>query len=81
MLFSEISADLLGTDDMKTLKLCKMFKIPYFSIISFILSSISEKKITKSRALLKLEKLGKIGWYKTTFLEQIMEIINKMEVE
>ena len=79
-LFFEISADILGSDDKKTITVCKILQIPFFSVVSFILLKVREKSLTKSRALMKLDKLTKIGWYKSTFLDGIREKINKMEV-
>ncbi len=80
VLFSEISAELLGTDDKKTINLCKLLKIPYFSVLSFIMLCISENRISKSRAVLKIKKLERFGWYKSTFLESIIEKIQEIEV-
>ncbi|MHA1521368.1 MAG: hypothetical protein ACTSRK_14385 [Promethearchaeota archaeon] len=81
VLFSEIEAELLGTDDKKTINLCKMLKIPYFSVLSFIMLCISESRISKSRAVLKIRKLERFGWYKSSFLESIIENIQKIEVD
>jgi predicted nucleic acid-binding protein len=80
-LYYEISADILGSDDKKTINVCKIFQIPFFSVISFILLSVTEKTLPKLNALLKLEKLEKIGWYKASFLDLIRERIEKMADE
>lgn len=80
-LFSEINAELLGTDDKKTINVCKILQISYFTVISFILLCIEERILAKSRAFLKLNKLQMIGWYKSSFLETIRSRIEKMEVE
>lgn len=79
-LYFEISADILGSDDKKTISVCKILKIPFFSVISFILLAVNEKILTKERAMMKLDTLTKIGWYKASVLDEIRDKILKMEV-
>lgn len=76
VLYLEKKADLLGTDDYKTLKVCKILNIRYFTTPLFIFLCYSEKKLSKTRALLKFQELHKFGWYKK---DLILEFINRIE--
>ena len=80
VLFFESSGNLLGTDDKKTLNVCKIFQIPFFSTISFLLLCVSKRKLSKSQASLKLDKLLQIGWYNKSIIESIKEKITNIEV-
>ena len=75
ILYLEKNADLLGTDDYKTLKICKILKIKYFTTPLFIIRCFLKKKLAKNVALLKFKKLLEFGWYKE---ENIIDFKNKM---
>ncbi|MHA1131070.1 MAG: hypothetical protein ACTSRC_21860 [Candidatus Helarchaeota archaeon] len=77
VLFFEINADLLGTDDYRTIKTCKILKIDYFTTPSFIYLCFRDNKLTKESARLKLEKLGVIGWYKKDLIAYFKEKMNQ----
>ena len=76
VLYLEKNADLFGTDDFKTLKVCKVFNIKYFTTPLFIVRCYLNNKLTKDISILKFEKLLKIGWYKE---ETILEFKNKIK--
>ncbi|MGQ4875896.1 MAG: hypothetical protein ACP6IY_17665 [Promethearchaeia archaeon] len=76
ILYLEKNADLIGTDDYRTLKTCKILKIKYFTSILFIFHCFKNKKLSKERALLKMDKLYDFGWYKK---EIIIHFKNKIE--
>jgi hypothetical protein len=76
ILYLEKKADLLGTDDYRTLKACKILKIKYFTTPLFISRCYSNKKLPKQIILLKLDKLLELGWYKE---ELIREFKNKIK--
>nr|MDO8114767.1 hypothetical protein [Candidatus Sigynarchaeota archaeon] len=75
ILYNEINANLLGTDDYRTIKTCRVQKVRYFSTPAFVYQSVISGHITKEIALLKLDKLSKIGWYKDEILEHFKKLI------
>lgn len=78
VLYIEEKADLLGTDDYKTLKVCKILEIKYFTTLLFIIRCFSNNKLSKDSTLLKFENLKEIGWYKEN---NIIDYMNKIEKE
>lgn len=80
VLYIEEKADLLGTDDYKTLKVCKILEIKYFTTLLFIIRCFSNKKLSKESTLLKFENLKEIGWYKENIIIDFMNKIEKEEV-
>ncbi len=76
ILYLEKKAELLGTDDYKTLKVCKILSIRYFTTLLFILRCFSNNLLSKDRAILKYEKLQEFGWYKE---DLIVEFKNRLE--
>lgn len=55
---------LLGTDDGRTIKACKVLRVPFATAIHFLLEAYEDGQLSRSVALAKLEKLGRIGWYR-----------------
>ncbi|GAH33656.1 unnamed protein product [marine sediment metagenome] len=78
IIYLEKKADLLSTDDNKTIRVCKILKIRYFTTLSFIFLLYNKKRISKEKSLLKINTLEKIGWYKK---EVINYFIEKIEIE
>lgn len=76
LLYLEKKAHLLGTDDYKTLKVCKILDIKYFTTPTFIIRNFLKKKLSKEIALLKIGQLLEFGWYKE---EIIIDFKNKIE--
>ena len=78
VLYFEKKADILGTDDRKTRNICKIFNIPNFSCLSFVLFCLNKNIFTENQALIKLDKINEIGWYKKNLIlqvkKQIMEV-------
>ncbi len=75
ILYLECKAQLLGTDDYQTIKVCKIFDIHYFTTPIFILRSYENQLLSKDITLGKFDKLLKIGWYKQ---ELILQFKNKI---
>ncbi len=80
VLYIEEKADLLGTDDYKTLKVCKILEIKYFTTLLFIIRCFSNNKLSKDSTFLKFENLKEIGWYKENIIIDYMNKIEKEEV-
>jgi len=64
LLYSEVNANLLGTDDYQTIKICKILKINYFTTPLFIFRCFANKLLSKGKSLQKYDNLSKLGWYK-----------------
>ncbi len=80
ILYLEKKADILGTDDYKTLKVCKIFNITYLTTPLFIFLCYSKKKLSKIRSILKFEELQKFGWYKKDLTSEFIDRIENSEV-
>lgn len=63
LLYLMEKANLLGTDDFQSIKVCKIFNIRYFSTLGFLQICYSRNILAKNSILLKYNKLNEIGWY------------------
>jgi len=79
ILYSEKNADLFGTDDYRTLKVCKVLKIKYFTTPLFIIRCFEMKKLSKNITMLKFEKLEEFGWYNEENIIEFKKQIKKFE--
>ena len=80
ILYLEKKAELLGTDDYRTLKVCKILKIRYFTTPLFIARCFANKKLSKKLSLLKFQKLLEFGWYKEDIILEFKKKIDNLEV-
>jgi len=76
LIYLEKRAILLGTDDYKTVKVCKILDIKYFTTPTFIMRNFLKANISREIALLKIEQLLEFGWYKEDI---IMDFKNKIK--
>ena len=79
ILYSERNAELFGTDDYRTLKVCKILDIKYFTTPLFIIRCYVIEKLSKNMAMLKFEKLEEFGWYNEENMIEFKNQINKLE--
>jgi len=79
ILYSERNAELFGTDDYRTLKVCKILDIKYFTTPLFIIRCYVIEKLSKNMAMLKFEKLEEFGWYNEENMVEFKNQINKLE--
>lgn len=79
ILYSERKAELFGTDDYRTLKVCKILDIKYFTTPLFIIRCYVIEKLSKITAMLKFEKLEEFGWYNEENMIEFKNQINKLE--
>jgi len=79
LIYLEKSANLLGTDDYKTIKVCKILDIKYFTTPIFIMRSFLNKIISKEIALLKFEQLLEFGWYNEAIIIDFKNNIKNSE--
>lgn len=79
ILYSEKNADLFVTDDYRTLKVCRILEIKYFTTPLFIIRCFEMKKLSKNIAILKFEKLEEFGWYNEENIVEFKKKIDKLE--
>ena len=79
LLYMMEKANLLGTDDFQSIKVCKIFNIRYFSTLSFLQICYSRNKLTKNSVLSKYNKLNEIGWYNDELINYFKNKIKNKE--
>lgn len=80
ILYLEKRADLLGTDDYRTLKVCKILGIKYFTTPLFLIRCYEKNNISNEITLLKFKQLKKLGGYAENLLDDFKYKIKKKEV-
>src|SRR3989338_5355483 len=60
-LFLEFKADILATDDHKSINVCKAYKIPFMTTLTFVLDSHIRKFVTNNGAKKMIEDLSVYG--------------------
>lgn len=76
-LFLQENADILAADDHKAINVCKIYKIPFMTALTFILDSCSQNAIMKNDAKEMIKNLGIYGRYKD---ELIYKALSYLEV-
>jgi len=74
-MYLEKNADLLGIDDRKGIQVCKLFRVRFFTCLSFLLISVDKNRIGKKDALKKLSKLKECGRYTGEEISRAHELI------
>ena len=64
------------TDDGELIKLCKLEKIPFICAMAIIIRLFEKKRLSKEKAISKLEELYKVGRYSKRLYEHF-----KLEVK
>jgi len=54
----------VATDDRNAIRACKFLKIDFVTAIAVLIRAVEKRALTKSEALLKLERLEAVGRYK-----------------
>lgn len=67
---------ILATDDGQAIKACKVLGIKFVTAIHFLLSIYYKKRINRELALVKLERLKKLGRYNERI---IFDAMNRIE--
>ncbi len=78
VLFLQEKADILATDDHRSINVCKVYKIPFMTALTFVLDSCKRKILRKNEAKEMVENLGVYGRYKD---ELIDKTLSYLEVE
>ena len=67
----------LGTDDGRAIKAAKIMGISFFTAIHVLTQLFENKRIEKKAALVKLDRLSKIGRYNVQIMEDARERIQR----
>ncbi len=78
VLFLELKADILATDDHKSINVCKAYKIPFMTALTFVVDACIKKFITTNEAKKMIEELSVYGRYKD---ELIYKALSYLEAE
>ena len=68
VLFLQEKADILAIDDHKSINVCRVYKIPFMTALTFVLDSYNLKIIGESKAREMIENLAIYGRYKTELI-------------
>jgi hypothetical protein len=60
-------ANILAIDDHKSINVCKIYKIPFATALTFVLDLYGRRTIKLKEAKNTIEKLGIYGRYKDVF--------------
>ena len=75
VLFLELKADILATDDHKSINVCKAYKIPFMTALTFVLDSHIRKFVTNNGAKKMIEDLSVYGRYKDELIYQALRYL------
>ena len=76
-LFLQENADLLATDDHKAINVCKIYKIPFITALTFVINCFEVKLITKTESNDLIKNLGMYGRYKSELIYKALDIIGE----
>lgn len=77
VLFLEKNADLLAIDDHKSINVCKIYKIPFMTALTFVLNAYDTKLIKKYEAEEMIKNLGVYGRYKDELINKAMNYMGE----
>ncbi len=72
-LFLQENADILAIDDHKAINICKIYKIPFMTALTFVITAFDAKLVMKNEAKQMIRELSIYGRYKN---ELIYEALN-----
>lgn len=74
-LYLNLKGDLLGVDDGKAIKICKILNVRFFTCLSLLVWLCQEKTISIEMAKAHIEKLARLSAYKSSELVFALEKI------
>ena len=77
VLFLEKNGDLLAIDDHKSINVCKIYKIPFMTALTFVLNACDAKLIKKNEAEEMIKNLSIYGRYKDELINKAMNYIGE----
>ena len=72
LLFHQLKADLLLTDDGKAIKACRMLMIPFIISPKIVLDLYKNKDVSLDEALLSLERIRIAGRYSPDIIAEVL---------
>ena len=75
ILFLELKADVLATDDHKSINVCKVYNIPFMTALTFVLNSRIGKFVTNNEAKKMIQNLSVYGRYKDELIYKALSYL------
>ena len=77
VLFLQENADILAIDDHKAINVCKIFKIPFITALTFVITALDAKIIMKNEAKEMVRDLGIYGRYKDELIYKALNYVGE----
>jgi len=77
ILFLQEKADNLATDDHKAINVCKIYKIPFVTALTFVIEAHEMKIINRNAAMDLIKNLGVYGRYKDELIYKALNYIGE----
>ena len=77
VLFLEERADILAIDDHKAINVCKIYKIPFMTALTFVINAFNTKLIMENEAKEMIQDLGVYGRYKDELIYKALSYIGE----
>lgn len=66
----------LLVDDGEAIKVCKVYDIKFITALALLIKLMKDNKLNKDSAMIKIERLKKIGYYSKEIIENAIKEIN-----
>ena len=77
VLFLQENADILAIDDHKAINVCKIYKIPFITALTFVITALDAKIIMNNEAKEMVRNLGIYGRYKDELIYKALNYIGE----
>ena len=77
VLFLQENADILAIDDHKAINVCKIYKIPFITALTFVITALDAKVIMKNEAKEMVRNLGIYGRYKDELIYKALNYLGE----
>ena len=75
VLFLQENADILAIDDHKAINVCKIYKIPFITALTFVITALDAKIIMNNEAKEMVRNLGIYGRYKGELIYKALNYV------
>ena len=75
ILFLELKADIFATDDHKSINVCKAYKIPFMTALTFVVDGCIKKSIANNEAKKMIGELSMYGRYKDELIYKALSYL------
>lgn len=76
VLFLQEKANALAIDDHKAINVCKIYKIPFITALTFIITAFDKKWIKEKEARKMINELGIYGRYKDELIQTALNYLD-----